>query len=191
MGGWRGTILRVNLSNGTTRKEPLDPKLARAYIGGRGLGTKILSRREIDPTVDPLSPRNVLILATGPLTGTNAPTGGRYMVITKSPLTGAVACSNSGGYFGAEMKFCGYDTPHPGGPGQAPVYLWLNNDTVESGRPRRSGGRAPTRPRIGSGQRLTPRRRSARSARPGRSRHSRRASSTTNTARQGARAWAP
>ncbi len=130
MGGWRGTILRVNLSNGTTRKEPLDPKLARAYIGGRGLGTKILSE-EIDPTVDPLSPRNVLILATGPLTGTNAPTGGRYMVITKSPLTGAVACSNSGGYFGAEMKFCGYDLLILEGRAKAPVYLWLNNDTVE------------------------------------------------------------
>ena len=128
MGGWRGTILRVNLSKGTTKKEPLDPKLARAYIGGRGLGTKILSE-EIDPTVDPLSPRNALILATGPLTGTNAPTGGRYMVITKSPLTGAVACSNSGGYFGAEMKFCGYDLLILEGRAQTPVYLWLNNDT--------------------------------------------------------------
>jgi aldehyde:ferredoxin oxidoreductase len=130
MGGWRGKILRVNLTKGTSRTEALDSKLARAYVGGRGLGTKILYD-EIDPTVDSLSPRNPLILATGPLTGTNAPTGGRYMVITKSPLTGAIACSNSGGYFGAEMKFCGYDFVILEGRAKAPVYLWLNNGTVE------------------------------------------------------------
>ncbi|MEK7220441.1 MAG: aldehyde ferredoxin oxidoreductase N-terminal domain-containing protein, partial [candidate division NC10 bacterium] len=91
MGGLHGQILRVNLSKGTCKKEKLDPKLARAYIGGRGLGTKILCD-EINPTVDPLSPNNKLLMATGPLTGTNASTGGRYMVITKSPLTGAIAC---------------------------------------------------------------------------------------------------
>ena len=108
MGGWQGQLLRVNLTKGTCKKESLDPKLARAYIGGRGVGTKILSD-EVDPKVDPLSPKNKLIMATGPLTGTNASTGGRYMVITKSPLTGAVACSNSDGYIGAEIKFCGYD----------------------------------------------------------------------------------
>jgi len=130
MGGWRGKILRVNLTKGTSQTETLDPKLARAYVGGRGLGTKILYD-EIDPAVDPLSPRNPLILATGPLTGTNAPTGGRYMVITKSPLTGAIACSNSGGYFGAEMKFSGYDFVILEGRAKAPVYLWLNNGAVE------------------------------------------------------------
>ncbi|MFI5339180.1 MAG: aldehyde ferredoxin oxidoreductase family protein [Candidatus Methylomirabilales bacterium] len=130
MGGWQGQILRVNLTKGTFKKEKLDPKLARAYIGGRGLGTKILYD-EIDPKVDPLSPNNKLIMATGPLTGTNASTGGRYMVITKSPLTGAVACSNSGGYIGAEIKFCGYDFLIFEGRAKSPVYLWLNNDKVE------------------------------------------------------------
>jgi aldehyde:ferredoxin oxidoreductase len=130
MGGWRGKILRVNLTKGTSQVEALDPKLARAYIGGRGLGSKILFD-EIDPTVDPLGPRNALILATGPLTGTNAPTGGRYMVITKSPLSGAIACSNSGGYFGPELKFCGYDFVILEGRAKAPVYLWLNNGAVE------------------------------------------------------------
>jgi len=130
MGGWQGQILRVNLSRGTCKKEKLDPKLARAYIGGRGLGTKMLSD-EVSPTVDPLSPTNKLIMATGPLTGTNASTGGRYMVITKSPLTGAVACSNSGGYIGAEIKFCGYDFIVFEGRAKSPVYLWLNNDKVE------------------------------------------------------------
>jgi aldehyde:ferredoxin oxidoreductase len=130
MGGWRGEVLRVNLTKGTIKKESLDAKLARSYIGGRGLGTKILYD-EVDPAVDPLSPHNKLIMATGPLTGTNASTGGRYMVITKSPLTGAIACSNSGGYMGAELKFCGHDLIVFEGRAKAPVYLWLNNDKVE------------------------------------------------------------
>src|SRR5574341_1792190 len=122
MGGWQGQILRVNLTKGTCKKEKLDPKLARAYIGGRGLGTKMLFD-EVSPTVDPLSPTNKLIMGTGPLTGTNAPTGGRYMVITKSPLTGAIACSNSGGYVGPEIKGCGYDFVVLEGKAPTPVYL--------------------------------------------------------------------
>ncbi len=130
MGGWQGQILRVNLTKGTCKKEKLDPKLARAYIGGRGLGTKILYD-EVDPKVDPLSPNNKLIMATGPLTGTNASTGGRYMVITKSPLTGAIACSNSGGYIGAEIKFCGHDFLIFEGRSKSPVYLWLDNGKAE------------------------------------------------------------
>ena len=128
--GWTGTILRVNLSNGSVAKEPMNPQLARAYIGGRGLATKILYD-EVDPRLDPLGPANKLILATGPLTGTNAPTGGRYMVVTKSPLTGAIACSNSGGYVGAEMKYAGYDLVIVEGKAPHPVYLWVNNDRVE------------------------------------------------------------
>ncbi len=128
--GWIGTILRVNLSNGSVAKEPLNPQLARAYIGGRGLATRMLYD-EIDPRFDPLGPTNKLILATGPLTGTNAPTGGRYMVVTKSPLTGAIACSNSGGYVGAEMKYAGYDLVIVEGKAPHPVYLWVNNDRVE------------------------------------------------------------
>ncbi len=81
---------------------------AREYLGSRGLATKYLVE-EIDPKVDPLSPENKLIWATGPLTGTMASTGGRYSVITKGPLTGAIACSNSGGYWGAELKIAGWD----------------------------------------------------------------------------------
>src|SRR5512146_3201827 len=126
MGGWRGEVLRVNLTKGTVKREKLDPKLARAYIGGRGLGTKMFYD-EVDPKVDPLTPKNKLIMATGPLTGTNASTGGRYMVLTKSPVTGAIACSNSGGYMGAEIKFNGYDFLIFEGRAKAPVYLWLNN----------------------------------------------------------------
>ena len=120
--GWTGTILRVNLTEGRVTKEPLNRQLAREYIGGRGLATKILYD-EIDPRLDPLGPANKLILVTGPLTATNSPTGGRYMVVTKSPLTGAIACSNSGGYVGPEMKFAGYDMVIFEGKSPTPVYL--------------------------------------------------------------------
>ena len=128
--GWIGQFLRVNLTNGTASKEPLNMKWAAEYIGGRGLGTRYLYE-EMDPTVDALSPENPLIFATGPLTGTYAPTGGRYMVICKSPLTGAVACSNSGGYWGPELKFAGYDMVILEGRSPKPVYLWIYNDHVE------------------------------------------------------------
>jgi aldehyde:ferredoxin oxidoreductase len=105
---WAGKILRVNLTAGTVTSEPLNMEWARAYLGSRGLAAKYLTT-EIDPKVDPLSPDNKIIWATGPLTGTMASTGGRYTVSTKGPLTGAIACSNSGGYWGAELKMAGWD----------------------------------------------------------------------------------
>mgnify|MGYP005854197795 CR=1 FL=1 len=130
MYGYTGKILRVNLSEKSVKVEPLDIQEAVKFIGGRGLGSKILSE-EIDPGVDPLSAENKLIFITGPLTGTNTPTGGRYMVVTKSPLTGTIACSNSGGYFGAELKFAGYDAIIFEGKADSPVYLNIADDQVE------------------------------------------------------------
>ena len=106
--GYTGKILRVDLTKGTAKSEPLNRDWAKKYIGQRGLASKYLVE-EIDAKCDPLGPANKLIMATGPLTGTPASTGGRYSVITKGPLTGAIACSNSGGYFGAELKFAGWD----------------------------------------------------------------------------------
>jgi Aldehyde:ferredoxin oxidoreductase len=106
--GWQKKILRVNLTEGSCTSEPLNMEWANEYLGQRGLATKYLVE-EVDPKVDPLSPENKLIFATGPLTGTPASTGARYSVITKGALTGAIACSNSGGYFGAELKFAGWD----------------------------------------------------------------------------------
>jgi aldehyde:ferredoxin oxidoreductase len=103
MHGWTGTVLRVNLSTKTITTEDLDPDAAKAFIGGRGLGVKYLLD-SVDPGCDPLGPENAMIMATGPLTGTAAPTGARYMVVAKSPLTGAVTASNSGGRFPAEVK---------------------------------------------------------------------------------------
>ena len=128
--GWQKKILRVNLTNGTCEAEPLNMEWANDYLGQRGLATKYLVE-EIDPKVDPLSPDNKLIFATGPLTGTAASTGGRYSVITKGALTGAIACSNSGGYFGAELKFAGWDMIIFEGKSAKPVYLLINNDLAK------------------------------------------------------------
>jgi len=127
---WAGKILRVNLSAGTVTAEPLNTDWAKLYLGSRGLASKYLVE-EIDPKVDPLSPDNKIIWATGPLTGTMASTGGRYTVVTKGPLTGAIACSNSGGYWGAELKFAGWDMIIFEGKSAKPVYLSIENDKAE------------------------------------------------------------
>jgi len=128
--GWTRKILRVDLSKGTCKSEPLNMEWAQQYLGQRGLATKYFVE-EVDPKVDPLSPANKLIMATGPLTGTMASTGGRYSVITKGPLTGAIACSNSGGFFGAELKFAGWDMIIVEGKSPKPVYLWIQDDVAE------------------------------------------------------------
>ena len=127
---WQGRILRVDLTEGTHRVEPLNMEWANAYLGERGLGTKYLWEG-MDPKADPMGPENMLIFATGPLTGTMASTSGRYAVLCKGPLTGAIACSNSGGKFGAELKFAGYDLLILEGRSPQPVYLHIVNDRVE------------------------------------------------------------
>ena len=127
---WTRKILRVDLSNGTCIAEALNMAWADEYLGQRGLATKYLVE-EIDPKCDPLGADNKLIMATGPLTGTMASTGGRYSVITKSPLTGLVACSNSGGFIGAEMKNAGWDMIIFEGKSPEPVYLYVENGTAE------------------------------------------------------------
>ncbi|NJN46907.1 MAG: aldehyde ferredoxin oxidoreductase family protein [Candidatus Competibacteraceae bacterium] len=128
--GWQKKILRVNLTAGTCTPEPLNMEWAQEYLGQRGLATKYIVE-ETDPKVDPLSPDNKMIMATGPLTGTMASTGGRYSVITKGPLTGAIACSNSGGFFGAELKNAGWDMIIFEGRSPKPVYLHIENDKAE------------------------------------------------------------
>ena len=125
-----GNVLRVNLTKGTCTSEPLNMEWAREYIGQRGLATRYFVQ-EVDPKVDPLAPENHLIFATGPLTGTMASTGGRYSVITKGPLTGAIACSNSGGFLGAELRSAGWDMVILEGKSVKPVYLNIENDKAE------------------------------------------------------------
>ncbi len=127
---WTGKILRVDLSAGTCTSEPLNMQWANDYMGQRGLATKYLVE-ETDPTVDPFSPDNKMIFATGPLTGTIAPTSGRWSVVCKGPLTGAIACSNSGGFFGAELKNAGWDMVIFEVKSASPVYLDMTNDQAE------------------------------------------------------------
>ncbi len=128
--GWNRKVLRVNLTAGTCTPEPLNMAWANDYLGSRGLASKYLVS-EIDPKVDPLSHNNKMIMSTGPLTGTMASTGGRYTVVTKGALTNAIACSNSGGFFGAEMKIAGWDMIIFEGKSPKPVYLYVENDKAE------------------------------------------------------------
>jgi len=127
---WARKLLRVNLTTGTCTTEPLNMDWAKLYLGSRGLAAKYLVE-EIDPKVDPLAPENKMIMATGPLTGTSASTSGRYTVTTKGELTGAIACSNSGGFFGNEMKNAGFDMVIFEGKSPTPVYLFVQNDQAE------------------------------------------------------------
>ena len=127
---YNGEVLRVNLTERTINVEPLDMEKAVKYIGGRGLGTRMLLD-EGCATVEPLSADNKLIYITGPMTGTAVPTGGRYMVVTKSPLTGMIACSNSGGVWGAMLKYAGWDAIIVEGKADAPVYLEINDKEVK------------------------------------------------------------
>ncbi|MCK5513853.1 MAG: aldehyde ferredoxin oxidoreductase family protein [Deltaproteobacteria bacterium] len=130
MNGWVGKILRVNLTQGSTRVEELPAELNHLFLGGRGLASKLLFD-EVNPQVEPLSPENKLIFMTGPLTGTGAIGGASYVVVTKSPLTGSIACSTTEGYFGPELKFAGYDGIILEGKSPEPVYLSIEDDTVE------------------------------------------------------------
>lgn len=130
MFGWCGKLLRVDLSRGETSTEVLDPKVAKDFIGGRGLGIYYLLK-EVDPACDPLSPQNLLVMAAGPLTGSGVSTGARYMVMTKSPLTGAITCSNSGGHFPTALKKAGWDGIIFSGKSEKPVYLWLEGQKAE------------------------------------------------------------
>ena len=99
MGGWSGKILDIDLNRQTYKTYPLNMDMARLFIGGRGLGARLLWDL-VGPEVDPLSPENVLIFATGPLTATGYQTSNRFSVSTKSPLTGTILDVNSGGFWG-------------------------------------------------------------------------------------------
>lgn len=127
---WHGCILRVDLDAGTTASEQLNKQWAEQYLGARGLATRYLYA-EVDPRTDALAPEMPLIFATGPLTGTRASTGGRWTVVTKGALTGAIACSNSGGKFGAELKYAGFDLVIITGRSDRPVYLSIVDEDVQ------------------------------------------------------------
>jgi aldehyde:ferredoxin oxidoreductase len=128
--GWTGNVLRLDLNEPLVTVETLNRRMAEDFIGARGLAVKYLYN-EIDPAVNALDARNKLIFATGPLTGTGAPGGSRYMVVTKGPLTGAIAHSSAGGAFALAMKYAGYDLIILEGKSRRPVYLWIDDENVE------------------------------------------------------------
>ncbi len=131
LGGYKNKFLRVNLSTGTIKTESLPEDVLKMWIGGRGLGVYLMLK-EVDPNVDPLSPENKLMILTGPLTGVaGTPEAGRWCSVTKSPLTNTVHDAQSGGKFGPELKFAGYDGIIVEGASEKPVYLFITNDKVE------------------------------------------------------------
>lgn len=128
-GGYTGKILRINLTDKTSKKEKLPLEVARDFIGGAGFGIKYLFD-EVKPGVDPLGPENKLIYAPGPFSGTTIPCASRITAVGKSPLTNAVGMALSGGYFPAELKFAGYDVLIVEGKAEKPTYVWIKDGTV-------------------------------------------------------------
>jgi len=129
-GGYFKRLLRVNLSKGTVESEIIPDSLLHDYIGGRGLGSKLLFD-EIPAGTDPLSTENILMFLTGPLTGINAPATNRFTVVSKSPLTGTVGGCSAGGHFGADLKSAGTDVLLIEGKSQSPCYILIGNNKAE------------------------------------------------------------
>ena len=124
--GYNGQILRVNLSRGTTSADAVDELFCRKYLGGAGFVSYFLLK-ELQPGIDPLGPENKLVFALGPVTGVSLPGSGRHCTGAKSPLTGGYAKSESGGFWGAELKHAGYDAIIVEGKAEKPVYLWIHD----------------------------------------------------------------
>jgi len=128
LGGYAGKILHIDLTRKEAVRKDLDFEVAKRFIGGRGLGAKILYDL-LKPKTDPLSPDNILVFATGPLTGTTAP-GSKMSLVAKSPLTSGYADSTIGGFLGAEIKFAGYDAIVIHGKSLNPTYIWIEDGSV-------------------------------------------------------------
>ncbi len=129
MKGYSGKIAWIDLKEGKVRIEELTEEIARKYLGGKGLGAYLLYRN-LSPHTDPYDPNNKLIFITGPLTGTTFPAVSRSAVITRSPMTGTFLDSYSGGFFGPQMKYAGYDAIIITGKASHPVYLLINNGEI-------------------------------------------------------------
>ncbi len=128
-GGYTGKVLRINLTDKTSRVEELPVEVARDFIGGAGIGIKYLYD-EVKPGTDPLGPENKLIFAPGPFTGAGVPCASRMAVVGKSPLTGAVGMALSGGQFPTEMKLAGFDAIIVEGKSEGPVFVSIKDDRV-------------------------------------------------------------
>jgi aldehyde:ferredoxin oxidoreductase len=129
--GYAGRMLRIDLTSGKTSVEPLDEEYAKKYIGGIGLGMRLWLDNS-KPGVEPFSPENPLILTTGPIAGTMWPTGGNgHAFVSKSPASYGVGEAKAHGTFGTELKRAGYDAVIMKGKSERPVYLWIDDDSVQ------------------------------------------------------------
>ena len=131
MFSYGGSVLRVDLTAGACVRQPTEERLARSFLGGRGLNVKRLWD-QLPAHTDALSPENILIFGVGPLVGTLFPGGARFNATAMSPHTGILGDSNAGGFFGPELKFAGYDQLIIEGQADHPVYLWIKDDQIES-----------------------------------------------------------
>src|SRR5512146_2122002 len=122
MAGWSQNVLDIDLNTQTHKTYPLNMEMARLFVGGRGLGARLLWDL-VGPEVEPLSPQNVLVFTNGPLTGTGYQTSNRFSVSAKSPLTGTILDANSGGFWGMQVKKAGYDVMIVRGRADHPVYI--------------------------------------------------------------------
>jgi aldehyde:ferredoxin oxidoreductase len=129
MNGWNGKVLEIDLTTHSVKTYPLDMEIAHQFIGGRGLGARLLWDL-VGPKVDPLSPENVLIFTLGPLTGTGYQTSNRFSVSTKSPLTRTILDANSGGYWGMQFKRTGYDVLIISGKAEKPTWIGITEGDI-------------------------------------------------------------
>ncbi|MDW7673429.1 MAG: aldehyde ferredoxin oxidoreductase family protein [Bacillota bacterium] len=130
MKGYWNQFVRINLSNSSYTIESRDETILRQYIGGSGLGAKMLYD-EVQSDVEPLSEENKIYFLTGPFCGSTIPTSGRHAAVTKSPLTGVFAESDIGGFWGYELKKAGFDGLIIEGKAIEPVYISINNSEIE------------------------------------------------------------
>ena len=140
MYGYAGRILKVDLSRKTYKTEPLSEEFARKYVGGAGFGIKMLLDEQ-PPGIDPFDPENPLIFAVGPLAGTMAPTSGKYAAFAKSPESNFLGEGYSTGFFGPELKRAGYDILVIKGRSEKPIYLWIDDDSIQFMDARRIWGK--------------------------------------------------
>lgn len=129
MKGIWNKVIRVDLSANTIKIDSIDESIWRKYLGGSGLGAKLLYD-EVNPNIDSLGPDNKIYFLTGPFCGSAIPTSGRHAAVTKSPLTGIFAESDVGGYWGYELKKAGYDGIIIEGKSKNPVYIYINDDEI-------------------------------------------------------------
>ena len=168
LGGYMGRLLWVDLTTGAMKEETPDESLLRDFVGGYGIGARLLYSR-MRPGTDPLGPGNILGITTGPITGSPAPTATRWTVVGRSPLTGGWGDANGSGFFGQALKCAGYDAVFFTGISPQPVYLFLDDCMLSFALPITCGAAIAMRSRIGSRASWGKTSRPPASARPARS----------------------